>query len=338
MIGGRDDVEVVLDHDHGVARIAQPAEEAEQPAGVPRVKAGGGLVEHVGDAGEARPELGGQAHALRLAARERRRQSAEGEVPEPGIAQARQAAGDVEPQVGAEEPIAIVNGRAAVVYTGEEREALVHGLRQQFVDVHAADAHRERLGLQAPASACAAGYGCHQRRKGLAAPIGVLALVLEADQFEQARPRRREPVRARPRAAAVLPLDVEHPVAGAVQGDVSGATTERLPRHREIQAQRRTGGGERRHVLSMRIAIETAGLVAIHGAPGQRLRRVGDELRRIALVRVSEAAALRARADLRVRREHGCGQRVGALEPARGAPPSVQPGGAVRAGLVPIRE
>ena len=39
--------EVVLDDDHGIARVAKPAEQAEQPVGVARMQADRRLVEHV---------------------------------------------------------------------------------------------------------------------------------------------------------------------------------------------------------------------------------------------------------------------------------------------------
>ena len=46
-VGRLDDVEVVLDHEHGVAGVDQPLQHAEQPAHVLEVEAGGGLVEDV---------------------------------------------------------------------------------------------------------------------------------------------------------------------------------------------------------------------------------------------------------------------------------------------------
>ncbi len=46
-VGGLDDVEVVLDHDHGVAGVDQAVEHFEQLADVLEVEAGGGLVEDV---------------------------------------------------------------------------------------------------------------------------------------------------------------------------------------------------------------------------------------------------------------------------------------------------
>src|SRR5262245_41679660 len=46
-VGGLDDVEVVLDHDHGVAGVDEAGEDVEELADVVEVEAGGGLVEDV---------------------------------------------------------------------------------------------------------------------------------------------------------------------------------------------------------------------------------------------------------------------------------------------------
>src|SRR5260370_822870 len=83
-VGGLDHVEVVLDHDDGVAGVDEPAEHAEQLADVVEVQPGGGLVEHVdGPAGGAALQLGGELDPLRLPARQRRRGLADPAAPPP---------------------------------------------------------------------------------------------------------------------------------------------------------------------------------------------------------------------------------------------------------------
>ncbi len=67
-VGGADGVLVVLDHDHGVAEVAQPAQRLEQPRVVALVQADRRLVEHVEHAGEAGADLRGEPDALALAA------------------------------------------------------------------------------------------------------------------------------------------------------------------------------------------------------------------------------------------------------------------------------
>ena len=93
---------VVFDDEHGVAEIAQLAERREQPAVVALVQADRRLVEHVQHAGQLRSDLRREPDALALAARERRRASAErqvadahiGEEPQPLADLAHDAAGD----------------------------------------------------------------------------------------------------------------------------------------------------------------------------------------------------------------------------------------------------
>ena len=68
VIGGADRVFVMLDHEHGVAEIAEPAERLEQHVIVALVQADAGFVEHVEYAGEAAADLAGEADALGFAA------------------------------------------------------------------------------------------------------------------------------------------------------------------------------------------------------------------------------------------------------------------------------
>ena len=54
VIGGADGVLVVLDDDHGIAEIAQPAQRADEPVVVALMQTDARLVEHVEAAREAR--------------------------------------------------------------------------------------------------------------------------------------------------------------------------------------------------------------------------------------------------------------------------------------------
>ncbi len=94
-VGRLDHVEVVLDHEHRVARVDEPLQHVEQPAHVFEVQAGGGLVEDVdGVAGRALAQLGRQLHPLRLTTRQRRRGLAEPHVAEPDVDQRLHLPGD----------------------------------------------------------------------------------------------------------------------------------------------------------------------------------------------------------------------------------------------------
>ena len=85
MVRRADGVLVVLDHEHGVAEIAQVAERGEQPLVVALVQPDARLVQHVEHAGEPGADLGREPDALRLAAGERARRAAQREVVEPDV-------------------------------------------------------------------------------------------------------------------------------------------------------------------------------------------------------------------------------------------------------------
>ena len=94
-VGGLDDVEVVLDHEHGVAGVDEALQHDEQLAHVVEVQAGRRLVEDVERAPGAAPlQLARELDALRLAARERRRRLAEVDVAEPDVVERLQLAPD----------------------------------------------------------------------------------------------------------------------------------------------------------------------------------------------------------------------------------------------------
>ena len=93
-VGRLDHVEIVLDDDHRVAEIDQPAEHVQQLADVVEVQAGGRLVEDVERvAGVDAAQFGGQLDPLGLAAGERGRRLAERQVAQADLLQAAQAAG-----------------------------------------------------------------------------------------------------------------------------------------------------------------------------------------------------------------------------------------------------
>ncbi len=99
-VGGADDVEVVLDDDQRVAQVGQAVEDAQEVLDVGEVQAGGRLVEDVeGPAGGHAAQLGGELHALGLAAGEGRAGLAERDVAEAGVVQGLQASQDFRDRV-----------------------------------------------------------------------------------------------------------------------------------------------------------------------------------------------------------------------------------------------
>ncbi len=95
VVGGGDERRVVLDHDHGVAGVRQPAQDGGEAGRVARVQAHRRLVEHVERAGERAAERGREGDALRLAAREGPRLPAEGQVAEAHVHEEAQPAADL---------------------------------------------------------------------------------------------------------------------------------------------------------------------------------------------------------------------------------------------------
>ena len=89
-VGVADRVLVVLDHDHGVAEIAQALEGFEQPVVVALVQADARLVEHVEHARQPAADLAGEADALALAAAQGAAGAVEVEVIEPDIVEEAQ--------------------------------------------------------------------------------------------------------------------------------------------------------------------------------------------------------------------------------------------------------
>src|SRR5665811_1910935 len=85
-VGGLDDVEVVLNDEHGVAAVNKTVEHAHQHAHVLEMETRRWLVKDIeGSTRIALRQLGGELDALGLSARERRRRLAQVDVAEPNI-------------------------------------------------------------------------------------------------------------------------------------------------------------------------------------------------------------------------------------------------------------
>ena len=143
-----DHVGVVFDDDHGVALIAELPKDRDQPLVVARVQADRRLVEHVERADQRRTERRREVDALRLAARQRRRQPIERQVVEADVAQeAEPALNLVQHLVGDRR---FLLGELQLL---EELLGFAHGARRRLVDRHAADMHIARFAPQARAAA-----------------------------------------------------------------------------------------------------------------------------------------------------------------------------------------
>ena len=80
VIGALDGFGIVLDHQHGVAEIAQTRERIEQAVVIARMQSDGRLIEDIQHAAQFRADLRGQADALGFAARERGGGSREAQI------------------------------------------------------------------------------------------------------------------------------------------------------------------------------------------------------------------------------------------------------------------
>ena len=117
MVGGAEDVGVVLDDEDGVAEVAQLFEDANEPGGVAGVQADGGLVEDVERADQARAERSGELDALRFAAGERGGEAVEGEVVEADRVEKAEALADL-----------LEDGAGDLLLHGRELERVEEGL------------------------------------------------------------------------------------------------------------------------------------------------------------------------------------------------------------------
>ena len=160
----------MLDHEHGVAEVAQVAERAEQARIVALVQADGGLVEHVENAGEPRADLRGEADALALAAGERAGGAGEGEVFQPDIDQELQPLVDLLQDAPGD--LALLRGER-VVERREPARGVGNGEARDLADVRAPDLDAQRLRLQPMAAAAFARGGALKLAELIAQPGAV---------------------------------------------------------------------------------------------------------------------------------------------------------------------
>src|SRR5277367_286834 len=183
IIRGEDRVLVVLNHDHGVAELAQAPQRVEQPRIVALVQADRRLVEHVEHAGEAGADLRRQPDALALAARQRARGARQREIVEADVAEELQPVADLL-QDALRDLVALGVERARQVARPGDRR--LHRKRRDLADVLAVDLHGERLRLQAIAVAGLAGRRCHVTLDFLARPLALGFLVAPLEILDHA--------------------------------------------------------------------------------------------------------------------------------------------------------
>ena len=200
----------MLDHDHGIAEVAQPLQGFQQPRIVALVQADRRLVQHIEHAGQARADLRRQPDALAFAAGQRAGGARQRQVVEADVEQERQPLADF-----------LQHARGDLVLLRVER--LRHGLEpfagaahRQFrdvADVLAADLDAQRFRLQPVAVAAAAGHVGKILAEFLARPFAVGLAVAAVDIGDDALERLLGVVGAH----AVFIGELDLVVAGAVQ-------------------------------------------------------------------------------------------------------------------------
>ncbi len=271
VVGDRDHVGVVLDDQHGVALVAQLPQDRDEPQVVARMQADGRLVQHVQRVDQRRAQRRGQVDALRLAARQRRRQPVQRQVVQADVAEEAQPLDDLAQH--------LVGNRGVLLAKRERAEELLRLAdrhRRGAVDGLARHAHVARLAAQPRAAAVRA-----RQVAAIAAQehadVHLVLLALEP---------REEPADARVVAAVALDDDaallVGEILPGRVEPDVQplGVALER---------------GQLRAVVRLGPRLDRAA--------ANRLGLVGHHQVEVELDDVAEAVAGRARAKRVVERE-----------------------------------
>jgi len=157
-VGGPHGVLVVLDHDHGVAQVAQVAQRLQQLVIVARMQPDAWLVEDVQHADQPAPNLAGQPDPLRLAAGQARRRAVQRQVVQPDVEQEVEPGADLLQAVFGDGRLRPVQPQLA-----EELRSLTHGRIAHLRKSAIREAHCSGFGAEAVAVALRAGMDGHQR-------------------------------------------------------------------------------------------------------------------------------------------------------------------------------
>ncbi len=270
---------VVLDDHHRVAEVAHALQGVEEATVVALVEADRRLVEDVEHAHQLRADLGGEADALALAARQAARHAVERQVVEPDRDQEAETVADLAQDLVGDGPLA-----AAERQLEEPVEGAPHRQRRHLDQAAAADLDGERLAPQARPRALAAGG---QRHEALELPPGLLGAGLRVAPLEPGH-RTLEAVAVAVRALAPLPHELVLAVA-AVHQDLAHLGREAAPRRVEVEVE---SDGE---LLDL-VAEPGAGALADHrqAAAGKAAFGIDDQLLGVDLAQEAEAGAGRA--------------------------------------------
>ena len=94
MVGGKQNLWIVLDHDQRIPRVAQSPHHADDALQVARMQSNRGFIEHEEGARERGTQRGREVDALYLASRERSTLAVQGQVPQSNRLQITQSGAD----------------------------------------------------------------------------------------------------------------------------------------------------------------------------------------------------------------------------------------------------
>ncbi len=293
VVGGQDRILVVLDHDYGVAEVAQVFQRFEQPRIIALMQPDGRLVQHVEHAGEAGADLRSEADALAFTAGERAGGARKREIIEADIDEELQPLADLLEDAGRDFLLLRREGgrdfRKPLVRLADRHVA-------HLADVLAADLHRERLRFEAIAVAGVARVVALVARQLLADPLAVRLPPAPLDVVDHALERLRRAVAAH----AVFVGERDLLAAGAVKDHVLHPPRQLLPRRGHVDLVVAGDGFERLLVVGRGVA---GARPRIDRAIAQGERAVGHDEVGLELQLRAEAVAFRAGAGGRVERE-----------------------------------
>src|SRR5437773_10656715 len=281
VIRREDRVAIVLDDQHGVAEVAKPLEDSEQPSVVARMEADRRLVEDVEDADQARTDLRGEAQPLPFASRKRRRRPIERQIVQTDLEEKPETRADFVEKSARD--FTLLRGQREL---GEKRTRIADGEPRRLDDRPAADGHVLRLGPQPRALTNRTRPGGQVRREILFAVFRLRlppALLEERDHALE-RPREREA----PPVALVLERDVA--IVGSEDYCPSRVGADLSERGIEVETERSAERGEQRQVKRGRLAAPRRDCPL-----PKRKTLVGNDQVRIEVAMRPEASATRTR-------------------------------------------
>ena len=308
-VGGPDGLLVVLDDQDGVAQVAQPGQGRDQLGVVALVETDRRLVEDVQDAHQGRPDLGGQADPLRLAAGQGHARPVEGQVVQPDVDEEAEPGDDLLEQLVRDRPLAFGQGR---LEPRAPDEGVLDRHRRDVPDVEVADGDREDLRPEPLAVADRAWPGDHELLELGLDVVRVRLAIASLEVGDDTLEGRLVGV-----LAAVGPVADDDPlVLLGVEQVVDRLGRQVADGRLEVPAVR---GADRLEDLQTPRGVGRHPGPRHQGAVGEALRAVRDDEVGVDLEPRAEAGAGRARAVRRVEREAARLELVGGVAVVRAA-------------------